>query len=379
MGRRASGEGTIYRRADGLWSAQLSLPGGKRKTFYGKTQKDVRDKLLAARRDAQEGLVTTGPSQNVADFCRRWLEDVVKPSVRPRTYENYALNVRRLTPYLGPRKLATLRPEDVQAAYRSLLDKDGLSARSVQQAHAVLHRALHQALLWGLVGRNVAEAVTPPRPVRREMRTLTQQQVSALFTATRDHHLHALWVVLATTGLRVGEALGLRWVDVEAAGGRLLISRAMQRQQGRGLVLVEPKTGRSRRAVHVSGLVVKALEEHQRRQEGERSAAGAEWHDNGLVFCKADGRPLDSGMVSWTLHQALDRAGLPRVRVHDLRHTAATLLLGHGVHPKVVQELLGHSSITLTLDTYSHVLPGLHAEAAARMSPITENQPAAIG
>lgn len=369
MGRRASGEGTIYHRKDGSWSAQLSLPGGKRKTYYGRTQKEVREKLLAARRDAERGLVTIGPSPILADFCTRWLTDVVKPSVRPRTYENYVLNVGRLRPYLGSKRLSTLRPEQVQAAYGELL-ASGLSARSVQQAHAVLHRALHQALVWGLVGRNVADAVAAPRPPRQAMRTLTRDQVWALFRATRDDRLHALWVVLATTGLRVGEALGLTWDSVDFDGHRLLIGRALQRQQGKGLVLVEPKTGRSRRAVQVSQLVLSSLRERRAEQLEERLLTGPEWEDNGLVFTKVSGRPLDSGMVSWTLRKALKAAGLPRVRVHDLRHTAATLLLAEGVHPKVVQELLGHSSITLTLDTYSHVMPGLHAEAAARMDAL---------
>ena len=371
MGRRLAGEGTIYRRKDGTWSAQLSLPEG-RKTYYGRTQKEVRDKLLTARKDAKKGLVIFGPSPTLGDFCTRWLNDVVKPSVRPRTWENYVLNVDRLRPYLGSKRLSTLKPEEVQAAYGRLLDS-GLTARSVHQAHAVLHRALHQAVVWGLVGRNVGDAVAAPRPIRHEMHTLSRDEVWRLFSVTRGDRLYPLWVVLATTGLRVGEALGLGWDAVDFEGRRLLIGRALQRQRGKGLVLVEPKTGRSRRAVHVSQLVLTALRERRTRQLEERLFTGQSWEDNGLIFTKVSGRPMDSGMVSWSLHKALDAADLPRVRVHDLRHTAATLLLAEGVHPKVVQELLRHSSITLTLDTYSHVVPGLHAEAAARMDVLFQS------
>ncbi len=306
----------------------------------------------------------------MADFCARWLEDVVRASVRPKTYESYALNVGRLMPYIGKRKVSALRPEELQAAYGELLLKRRLSARSVQQAHAVVHRALQQALLWGLVGRNVAEAASPPRPVRREMSTLSEAQVAALFEYTLSHRLHALWVVLATTGLRSGEALGLRWREVDVEGRRLVISQALQRQQGRGLVLVEPKTGRSRRTVHVSRFAMDALQQHQARQAAERLFAGSGWQDRDLVFSSSTGRPLQTSNVTPALRRALAGAGLPRIRVHDLRHTAATLLLARGVHAKVVQELLGHSTITLTLDTYSHVAPALHAEAAARMDAI---------
>jgi integrase len=240
----------------------------------------------------------------------------------------------------------------------------------VEQTHTVLHRALRQAVLWGLMFRNPTEAVTVPRPSGREMQTLTEEEVGRLFQASRGHRLHALWVLLATTGLRIGEALGLRWSDVDFASGRLVVNRALQRQPGVGYVFVEPKTAKSRRTVYLAQGTLASLVEYRRRQREDQLAAGPEWNNTGLVFTTPMGRPIDGTWATKWFHRALDQAGLPRIRIHDLRHTAATHLLRRGVHPKVVQELLGHSTISLTLDTYSHVAPALHAEVASHMETL---------
>ena len=215
--------------------------------------------------------------------------------------------------------------------------------------------------------RNPTEAVTVPRPARREMHTLTEEEVGRLFRASEGHRLHALWVLLGTTGLRLGEALGLLWSDIDFSGGRLVVNRALQRQPSVGYVFVEPKTARSRRTVYLAAGTVTALVEHRRRQVEDQLAAGPHWNNTGLVFASPVGRPVDGTWTAKWFHRALDQAALPRIRIHDLRHTAATHLLNRGVHPKVVQELLGHSTISLTLDTYSHVAPALHAEVATHM------------
>jgi len=274
--------------------------------------------------------------------------------------------MRRLFPLIGHLRLAALTPQAVQAAYAALLHQ-GLSRRSVEQTHTVLHRALRQAVLWGLMFRNPTEAVTVPRPSRREMQTLTEEEVGRLFQTSRGHRLHALWVLLVTTGLRIGEALGLLWSDVDFASGRLVVNRALQRQPGVGYVFVEPKTAKSRRTVHLAQGTLASLAEHRRRQREDQLAAGPKWNNSGLVFATPVGRPVDGTWAIKRFHRALEAAGLPRLRLHDLRHTAATHLLRRGVHPKVVQELLGHSTISLTLDTYSHVAPALHAEVAKHM------------
>lgn len=239
----------------------------------------------------------------------------------------------------------------------------------------MLHRALRQAVQWGLIPRNPVDGVSRPRPLRHEIRTLSTSEVKRLFETTKGDRMHALWVVLATTGLRLGEALGLQWNDIDDAGGKVIIRRALQRQRGVGFVLVEPKTERSRRTVYLAPGTVSTLKEHRRVQSQERLSAGQAWdttHD--LVFATRAGRPIEGGQVSWAFHKALNHAELPKIRIHDLRHTAATQLLERGVHPKVVQEMLGHSTITLTLDTYSHVVPGLHAQVAQHMQQLFSKQ-----
>jgi len=367
MARRGRGEGTVYRRADGRWEAALG-GGGRRQRYVGPSQRDVRTNLVASRRALEQGIVVSGSSQRVDEYLRQWLEDSVRPSVRWTTHRAYSLCMRRLSPLVGHVRLAALTPQAVQAAYAALLHK-GLSRRSVEQTHTVLHRALRQAVLWGLMFRNPTEAVTVPRPIRREMQTLTEEEVGRLFQASRGHRLHALWVLLATTGLRISEALaalerrrlrqrstGREPRPPAAARRRLRFRRA---QDG------EEPTHRLPSARH-AGLVGRAPSASARGPA--RGRTGVKQRRSG--FATPVGRPVDGTWAIKWFHRALDQAGLPRIRIHDLRHTAATHLLRRGVHPKVVQELLGHSTISLTLDTYSHVAPALHAEVANHMQTL---------
>jgi integrase len=367
--RRANSEGSIYRRqSDGRWVGTISLERGRRKSFYGQSREAVHGKLTAALGSRQNGQPIPAENLSVARFLAIWLESV-SHSVRPKTFEAYELNVRRVIPYIGALKVARISPANVQDCYNSLLRR-GLSRRSVEQAHAVLHRACRQALLWGHISRNPTEAVNVPRPGRREVRALTEEQINTLFAATTDDGCHSLWVLLITTGMRIGEALGLKWTDLDLSGGRVRIQRALQRQRGRGLQFVEPKSGHSVRTVHLAAHAVQTLSDHRRRQLEQRMRAGPNWIDFELVFCGSAGTPIDPPVISKELHEALARAGLPRVRVHDLRHSCASYLLAKGTSPKVVQELLGHSTVTLTLNTYSHTLPTLHAEAARHMDDL---------
>ena len=295
------------------------------------------------------------------DYLAYWLE-VTRRRVRPSTYEAYDLQVRRLDPYLGTVQLGRVSPARVQSTYDRLLSV-GLSCRSVEQVHAVLHRALDQAFHWGLIARNPTKLVAPPRPLRREMTALTCQELRALLDTTRDDHWHPLWAVLGTAGLRIGEALGLKWEDVDLSGRRIAIRRALQRQRDRGLVFVEPKTAKSRRTIHLTQLAAKVLKEHRDRQDAAASSTFG-WEEHGLVFPSRFGKPLEPSAVTGALARALNAAGFPRIRVHDLRHTTASILLEAGTHPKIVQDLLGHSTVVLTLDTYSHLTASLSWQAA---------------
>lgn len=365
---RSNGEGTIYKRADGRWGATLSLPGGRRQTVYARSQAAVKERLkeLIERRD--QGLLVGSRDQKLEEYLLGWLEDVARPAVRQRTYIAYRDNLRRLLPLIGHHRLSQLSAAHIQHAYGVLLKST--SARSVHHSHAVLRAALRQAVRMGLLYRNPIDGVSPPRPPRLEMKTLGHDQVKQLLASAEEDRFLALWTLMVSTGLRIGEAIGLRWQDLDEHNGRLSIQRALQRQEGNGLVFVEPKSRQSRRTIHLSRLAQDALRRHRQMQAAEQLAAGPEWQEHGLIFTTTVGRPLDPNHVYVSFQRALRRAGLPHIRLHDLRHTAATLLLADGVHPKLVQEMLGHSSITLTLDTYSHVTPALHAEVAARMDAL---------
>src|ERR1700674_338361 len=371
MGKRGRGEGTIYHRPDGRWSATLRLEYGRRKTLYGRTRAEVQIKLRQLQRDREQGVIVGAPSVSVANYLARWLDEAARLKVRPKTFISYSLNVRRLNPLIGRLRLAQLTPQTVQGAY-ARLTAQGLAPRSVRQAHVVLQSALRQAMTWGMVGRNAADGVIVPRPEPSEMATLTSEQLHHLFESTQGQALHAVWVLLATTGLREGEALGLRWSDVDMEKATLVVRRALQRHGTAGLVMVEPKTAGSRRTIHLSRIAVQALVEHRARQREMRLVAGAAWRTDfgDLVFCARTGMPMASSWLNKVFKRELAKAGLPRIRIHDLRHTAATLLLIRGVHPKVVQDMLGHSTVTLTLDTYSHVTPALHKEAADHMDAL---------
>jgi integrase len=220
------------------------------------------------------------------------------------------------------------------------------------------------------VARNVCDAVRPPKVQAKEMRALSPEEARQLLTGAVGDPLEALYILAVTVGLRQGELLGLKWQDVDLDAGRLQVRRSIARVNGHGWLEQEPKSASSRRSVALTPLAVAALQRHRQRQLERRLKALA-WEDNGFVFANEVGRPMTpQNLTKRSFHPLLERAGLPRMRFHDLRHTAATLLLAQGVHPKIVQEMLGHASISLTLDTYSHVTPSLQAEAAEKMQAI---------
>jgi len=252
----------------------------------------------------------------------------------------------------------------------SLLNEKRLASRTVRHCHAVLHNALNEAVRQGLLDRNPSSDVTAPRIVRKELHTLSRGQVKQLLSVSEGGRWHALWGLLVTTDLRLGEACALRWSDVDFVRGVATVQRSVQRQKGKGLMYVEPKTAGSRRAIRLPQGTVDMLKAHWDIVEHIRGSAGEPWREHSLIFPALTGGPLDPSRVNTALHNDLHRAGLPRLRVHDLRHMAATLLLEEGTHPKVVQDLLGHSTIAMTLDLYSHVTPRLQEEATARMQEL---------
>lgn len=377
-GKRASGEGSLFQRqSDGRWVAALTLDDGTSRRYYGWTQAEALDKLDAAKTAKRSGRLRTTKSQALSTYLDGWLESK-RHAVRVSTHVNYRKGIDWLCPYLGRRRLEKLTPAHIQQAYTDMMDR-GLSPRSVQLSHAILRAALRRATRQGLIAFNPTDDVDAPRRGRYELQVLTAEQANRLFVSSAEtvhdetgaermaDPLHALWVTLASTGLRIGEALGLKWDDLNLDDRTLTVRRAIQRQPGKRLVFVEPKTAAARRSVKLTVTATEALRAHRTRQLAHRLELGGLWQDHGMVFAADFGTPLDPSNANHRFHKALERASLPNVRLHDLRHTAATLMLTAGIHPKVVQETLGHSNITLTLGTYSHVLPSLQSEAADKL------------
>jgi integrase len=367
--KKANGEGSIYQRKDGRWVGQLSLSDGGRKFFYGATRREVKERLTAAQHDQQRGLPVLNERELVADFLARWLADVAKPKLRPMTYHRYQDLLRlHVLPSLGKRPLARLTPQDVQTLLTAKLG-EGLAPATVVQIRAVLRRALGQALKWGLVARNTAALTDPPRMQRAEVQPFSPEQARAFLAAVQGDRLEALYTVAVALGLRSGEARGLRWEDLDLDGATLRVRYALQKID-KEFQLVEPKTVRSRRTIDLPPVAVASLRRHKARQNEDRLRAGEAWQDWGLVFTTSIGTPLDATNVGHYFHRIIKRAELPRIRFHDLRHTAASLLLAQGVHPRLVMEILGHSQIALTMNTYSHVMPTLRKEVAVQMEAI---------
>jgi integrase len=367
MSKRKDGSGALYHWADGRWEAQFRLAGGGRKSVYGRTRREVLSKLREVRWTVSHGVPVSSRKLHLGGYLEYWL-DMTKSRVRPSTFRNCELNVERLAKHLAQVPLADLSPAAIQETYRRLKEQ-GLSAYSVLQAHRTMNRALTQAFHWGLIRRNPAALVFPPRPKPRPMTALAPEELRQLLNASCGDPLHPLLVVLGTAGLRLGEALALTWDDLDLDQGRLAVRRTLQAQRGVGLVFGAPKTRTSNRTVVLTQRALRALRDHRIR-EAKRQAATARWQDTGLVFANRSGGPLHQSRANQALARALERAGLPRIRVHDLRHTAVTALLVLGVHPKLVHDFLGHSSIKTTLDTYSHVMPTIHDDAIRRLDLI---------
>jgi integrase len=368
MARRGHGEGSIYQRSDGRWAASISLEGGKRKTFYGKTRKEVQEQLKTALYDQQQGKLMTAPRQTVQQFLTHWLEDVHKPAVRVRTYVRYEMQLRRhVLPALGGIQLSKLTVQHVQKFYSQTLQK-GLSPQSVRLLHAMLHKAFDYAVRVDLLPRNVCDNVSLPRVEKRETRTLSLEQALRLIETVQGHRMEALFVLALVTGMRRGEIVGLKWSDVNLAEGVISVQRSLVELKG-GIIESKPKSTRGYRSILLPPFALEALKNHQKRQEHLRQGA-VKWQEHDYVFCTSHGTPFAASNLRTEFKAQLRKAGLPDIRFHDLRHSVATLLLEIGTHPKIVQELLGHENISMTMDIYSHVMPTMQKEAMAKLNEL---------
>jgi integrase len=376
---RANGDGDVFPRKNKVgkitsYRGAYVGPDGKRRYVSGKTKTDAREALAAARADAAGGVVLDAGKLTVAEYLERWLSDCLTPLVKGgkmehSTYVRYAGNVgNHISPTLGRKKLRNLSRAEVRALY-SAKGKE-LSPRSVDYIHVTLQKALNQAMRDDLISRNVAVGERPRSSRKREeIKALSSEQARALLAAARGGRNEALYVVAVHTGLRQGELLGLKWTDVDLAARRLSVRRALK-VTDHGLDFGPPKNNASRRSVPLSRTAVAVLRAHRTRQNEERLRLGDLWLDHDLVFPNRVGKPMDHGNLYYREYKPLlDEAGLgdEGFTFHSLRHTFATELFNQRKRPKIIQSLLGHSSITQTMDTYSHLLDDVDDDEISRL------------
>ena len=306
----------------------------------------------------------------IRDFLENWLVRI-ELSIRPNTLHQYTKIVQdRIVPMLGAISLEDLQPEHVQNLYVAR-SKLGDGPRTVRMTHAVLHAALEHALKLGVIDRNPSEATILPKWEPKEITILDKCQVSQMFNAGKGHRHEALFYLAVTTGMRQGELLGLKWADLDWVNRTIYVIRQLKRDLFRGgTYFAPPKTKYGQRRVVVGSKALVKLREHQEKQQIERKLADDKWEDNDLIFPNKNGRPMDARSLLRNFKRLLKNAGLPEIRFHDLRHTAASLMLNNGVDVLIVSRRLGHSKPSVTLNIYGHLMPGMQQKAADLMDEL---------
>jgi integrase len=377
MPKRGNGEGSIYPVRDkkgrvvgyraSYWVHTAAGP--KRRYLSGKKREDVADKLAKALANRADGLVFDAGALTVGEYLDRWLKDV-QDTVRRSTYEGYEYAIEpHIKPALGRIKLKDLTPTQVRWFYRDRLDS-GLAPATVHKLHVVLHKALKTAVSDGLIPRNAAAGLKLPRITREEINSLSSEEARSLLESARGDRLEALYILALNTGMRQGELLALKWDDVDLERGVLRVRRTLTHSD-KTFILGEPKTNKSRRTIRLTTSAVQALKVHLSRQLEEMERMGSLYQPGGLIFATEAGTIINpSNLRNRSFKPLLKRAGLRPIRFHDLRHTCATLLLSKDVNPKIVSEMLGHSSVSITLDIYSHLLPDMQEKAAKALEEL---------
>lgn len=368
--RRGRGEGTVYQRSDGRWSAEITLEDGKRKTLYAKTQEAVIQKLHQAQYEQRQGILATGPKQKLADHLTYWVEQIKRRKVRVSTYMRYraALDTHIL-PALGHLHLNKVTMRVIQRFYNQKLD-EGQSPSSVITMNKVLNQAFEHAVKECLIGVNPCKGVSLPTEEKRDVQPLTVEQAQRLLQAAHGTMLEPFLALAVVVGLRHGELLALHWQDIDFPQGTLSIHHSLTLTEDHHFVIGDPKTKTSERMILLPQPVITMLLAHRARQQEARLKAGSAWQRSDLVFCTQQGKQLWSVNVRKRFYRLLERVGLPRMHVHDLRHSASTLLRSMGIDLKVIQEILGHSTLDMTANVYSHALPSMQQEAREKMNQL---------
>ncbi len=382
--RRDYGDGAIYQReSDGRYVASLRLSSGRRKYFYSsksqtderKARAEVKAKLEKFKRELEAGIAATEATrQTVSAYLDYWLE-VKKATVRASTIISHRKHLKPLRPLIGHIKLTKLTTDQVQVCYGKLQKTH--APNTIRTVHRILSAAMNDAVEWKRIGVNPCKSVKQPREEEVDYQILTHEQAKALMEAAKGTVLEAMIAVAVTTGMRRGELFGLKWSDVDLEQGRLHVKHTASYlcEEGHtlGFVENEPKTQSGKRQIVLPAFVVTALKSHRTRQIQARWQGSEKWKEQGLVFANRFGGHFSESTLYKQFARLLQHAGLPHMRIHDLRHSAATILLSQGVNIKVVQELLGHSSIEITLTVYSHVLPTMQQTAMETIDRLYSN------
>lgn len=370
-------KGHIRKRGLNSWAIILDIgqdnEGKRRQKWHSVkgTKKDAEKEMARLLTELSTGSYMEPSKLTVSKYLKIWLADYAAHQVSAKTLERYTGIVQdHINPTIGHHPLTKLRPLHIQEFYSKALregrldGKGGLSPRTVLHLHRVLHKALDQAIKWQMLSRNPTNAAIPPKPKTIEMAALDENQVASLLEAFEGSRLYIPVLIAVTTGMRRGEVLALKWQNIDLKNSRLFVRASLEQTKG-NLRFKEPKTKKSKRTVILPAFTLETLRAHRKTQAETRLKLGKDYHDNDLVCPRADGSPWPPDSLSTLFAARIRKAPVPRVRFHDLRHTHATQLLKQGVHPKIVSERLGHSNISITLDTYSHVLPGMQEEAIA--------------
>lgn len=373
MSKRANGEGSVYQRKDGRWvgSTYVLRPDGarQRKEVYGRTRSEVNTKLRELISNTERGVPMAGTPWTVSTYSEHWLTNGVS-ALRPATQSNYAWVIRKyILPTVGDVRLERLTPAHVRKLHGAV-QSTGVSVRTTQLTHAVLRSMLAEAVREELIVRNVGTLVRQPQLERSERQVWSPEETARFGSTTKSHRLRVLFELAYSVGLRRGELLGLRWSDVDLDGNMIHIRQTMQRLgAGHGRVFGPPKTARSRRSIPIPAAAARSLRLHRIAQVGELTGANRT-NPLDLVFTTSLGTPIEPSNLRRDFETLIASAGVPRIRFHDLRHTCASLLFAKGVPPRVVMDLLGHSTLSITTDLYAHVMPTALAEAASAMDDL---------
>ncbi len=368
--KRGNNEGSIYRRDNGTWRAQVTLQG-KRLNFTSKTKREAQEWLRKTLDEIDNGLNFASTKISLEKFMKEWLISI-EPALRYNTIKQYTqITHQYILPTLGNYQLRDIRPEHIQRLYNTMV-KNGYGLRTVQLVHSVFHRAFVHAVKLGSLARNPDDATTPPKPQHKEMRFLDENQAQQflIVAKTQNDRFYTLYYLAIATGMRQGELLGLKWADLDREKGELQVQRQLTKKKGGGFELTTPKTRAGIRRINLGQNTLKVLQEHRQAQFLEMQAAGIYWQDQDLMFPSKIGTPMDRSNMRWFFKGLLKSAGLPNIRFHDLRHTAASLMLNNGIPLIIVSRRLGHAQPSITLDVYGHLIPGKQQEAALLMDEL---------